>query len=56
MLKRNATILIVIGLSGCTWVKRISEGESVTMARSVDTTCKKAGDHQVHQSFGDCQY
>ena len=45
MLKRNAiaTILIAIGLSGCTWVELSSQGENVSVASSADSACKKLG-------------
>ncbi len=42
-LKTIASILLIIGLSGCTWVKLTSEGENVTVMSSADPACKKVG-------------
>ena len=37
------SLLVLIGLAGCTWVKLTSEGEKVAMVNSADPACNKLG-------------
>ena len=38
-----ASLLVCLGLAGCTWVKLTSEGETVSVTNTVDAACKKLG-------------
>jgi hypothetical protein len=38
-----ASLLLAVGVSGCTWVNLTKEGEQVAVASSADPTCKKLG-------------
>ena len=38
-----ASLCLLIGLSGCTWVKLTTEGEKVAVVSSVDSACNKLG-------------
>jgi hypothetical protein len=37
------SLLLVAGVSGCTWVNLTKEGEQVAVASTADPTCKKLG-------------
>ncbi len=36
-----AAILLVTAVSGCTWVKLTSEGETIAVMNSADAACKR---------------
>lgn len=43
-----AAILLVTAVSGCTWVKLTSEGETVAVMNSADAACKRLGTTTSH--------
>ena len=38
-----APFLLIVVLSGCTWVKLTGEGENVTVISSIDPACERVG-------------